>query len=388
MRKILFYSFCSLISFLSCQDSKLKTVIKKKEKNPSLFHPVPKDFLANNKFFIDSFFENRLNHSNFNGLFLIAKNGEIVYEKYSGFNHLDKKRKNKHNTPVHLASISKIFTAVAVLKYVEKNKIKLDGDVRLYLPEFPYPNISVRMLLNHRSGVPYYGYFTGKTWDKNSMLRNKDVLNLIIKHEFPLYFEPDSKFSYCNTNYALLALILERVTKQKFPQLLQQLIFEPLGMKNSFILDYDSVALNELPQSYDYRMRPEEFTFLDAVYGDKNMYSTPRDLFLFDKMLYDTTFLSQKMQNEMFKGYSYEREGKKNYGLGWRMVEETGKKTYLFHTGWWHGNTGCFTHLNQDTVCIIALSNKFDRSVFNVYELTQMLDNYPFENQVEIKRKK
>jgi CubicO group peptidase (beta-lactamase class C family) len=379
MRRTFFYSICLLLLCFSCDETKRKLIKSKEKTPPSLFNPVPKDFKANNQFFIDSFYDNCLNEKEFNGSFLIAKNGEIIYEKYAGFNHLNKKRRNKEQTPVHLASISKIFTAVAILKFVEKSKLNLDVDIRLYLPEFPYDGISIRMLLNHRSGVPYYGYFTYKTWNQDSILRNKDILKLLIKHRFPLYFESNSKFSYCNTNYSLLALILERISKQKFPQLMKELIFDPIGMKNSFILDFDSVDLNDLPQSYDVRMRPEEFTFLDAIYGDKNMYSTPRDLFLFDKILYDTLFLSKAMQKEMFQGYSYEKEGKKNYGLGWRMIEESGKKTYLFHTGWWHGNTGCFAHLDKDTVCIIALSNKFNRSVFKIHELTNLLGNYPFD---------
>ena len=113
------------------------------------------------------------------------------------------------------------------------------------------------------------------------------------------------------------------------------------------------------------------------------MYSTARDLLKMDIATYSTDFLSKKARNEIYKGYSYENPGTRNYGLGMRMVEVPDKKPYFFHTGWWHGNTGCYATLRGDTVCIIALSNAYTRSVYQVHRLTEMFDGYPFEYKAE-----
>lgn len=341
--------------------------------------PLPsKSFIKEKKIAASHFYENYLGGDRFNGMFLVAKNGKILFEKCNGYAIYESKQEIHSNTPLHLASISKVATCLAILRLVDKEKILLDEDIRNFLPEIPYEGISVRMLLNHRSGIPYYGYFTYKNWPLSKHLTNKDILLLLKKYKFPLNFPPDSHFAYCNTNYALLALIVEKVTHQRFPKAMKELIFDPLHMNNSFILDktYD---LDTISQSYNSGMVRQSFDYLDYVYGDKNMYSTARDLLKMDKGTYSNAFLSKSSKKEMFRGYSYERSGTRNYGLGIRMVELENKKPYFFHTGWWHGNTGCYATLRGDTVCIIALSNSYDRSVYQIKRLTPHFGNYPFE---------
>jgi hypothetical protein len=118
---------------------------------------------------------------------------------------------------------------------------------------------------------------------------------------------------------------------------------------------------------------------LDAVYGDKNIYSTPQDLLKFDLARNAPTFLNENLRSQIYKGYSNERKGTKNYGLGIRMIEwETGQKFY-FHNGWWHGNTSAYIPLSKDNVTIIALSNKFTRNVYAVKKLAPLFGDYPFE---------
>jgi CubicO group peptidase (beta-lactamase class C family) len=188
------------------------------------------------------------------------------------------------------------------------------------------------MLLNHRSGLRNYAYFTAElnNWDKKITLTNKDVLTILATKNIELEAIPGTRFSYCNTNYALLALVIEKITKKTYSKALQELIFEPLGMKNTFVFD-DITKQENVSQSYKRNYVRIAFDYLDQVYGDKNIYSTPRDLLQFDLALYSENFLSATMKAEMFKGYSYERKGTKNYGLGIRLLEfETGQK-YFFH---------------------------------------------------------
>lgn len=342
------------------------------------FAPVPADFRDQHLDSIRSFFEKRLLPEDFQGMVLFAKNGEVIYERYSGMANEAEGLRMSAETPVHVASISKTITAVTVLRLVDQGKIKLDEQVRTYLPELPYKGITVRMLLNHRSGIQYYGYFSDTLWSPKRPLTNKAILQVLKKHRPKLYFPSNTQFSYCNTNYALLALMVEKITGRSFPDAVSKLVFEPLGMTHSFIYTPKRKA-EKRALSYNSRSQLQEDNYLDLVYGDKNLYTTARDLLRFDKGTYSEAFLSKKIKAELFKGYSYENPGKANYGLGIRMREEKGKTTCYFHTGWWHGNTGCYTTLRKDTICMIVLSNHYTRRVFGINRLSALFGNYPFE---------
>lgn len=347
------------------------------------FNPVPKSFVPHYYDSISQFYRKHI-AEDFNGMFLVAKNGEIIYERYKGIaNHQFNKRVDKH-TPLHVASISKVVTAIIICKLADSNLVVLDKDIRSYLPEIMYSGITVRMLLNHRSGIPYYGYFPYSIWPADKNLTNQKIVQLLNTYKMPLYFPSNSQFSYCNTNYALLALIAERITHKKFPALAKEMIFEPLKMTDSFIND-GSQNSDSLARSYDSRNRLEPFTNLDGVYGDKNLYTTARDLLKLDKATYSNVFLSDSIKKQIFRGYSYERKGKSNYGLGYRMREDKGKSTLFFHTGWWHGNTGCYASLRKDTICMVIISNHYTRKVFGINRLSTLFGNYPYEPLIDTK---
>ena len=130
--------------------------------------------------------------------------------------------------------------------------------------------------------------------------------------------------------------------------------------------------------SYKGNYRKFGIDFLDHVYGDKNIYSTPRDLLKFDNARNASNFLSTALLKEMCKGYSYESKGIKNYGLGIRMREwETGQKLY-YHNGWWHGNTSSYITMPKEHAVIIALSNKFNRKTYQLKKLSVLFGDYPF----------
>ena len=348
------------------------------------FNAVPDSFYYAVKDSVKHYFQNVLELNDLNGAFLFAKNGKIIWEKYQGMADVENEKSFSADIPVHVASISKVATAVAVLRLVDQEKIELDKDIRSYLPLIPYEGVTVRMLLNHRSGIPYYGYFPQEIWPYSKNMTNQDVIRLLNNYKLPLYFPPGTQFSYCNTNYALLALIVEKVTKKSFPIAMYKLVFEPLKMDHTFIYQAWREALPHA-QSYNERGRLEPFEHLDKIYGDKNMFTTARDLLKLDMALYSDNFLSKKMQKEMLKGYSYEHPGKSNYGLGMRLREESGKKTFFFHTGWWHGNTGVFAHMRSDTICMIVISNHYTKKVFGINRMSMLFGNYPFEPLIDTK---
>lgn len=366
--------------FSATSENGLPSILASKVKYPKL----ESSFIVSKKASIQRFCDKYWSDEDRNFSFLVAKNGQIIYEKYQGIGDRIKDTKITTETPLHIASVSKVLTATAVLLLIDREKIDLNQKVNTILDNFPYPEISVKNLLSHRSGLRNYAYFTEDkgVWDRKKTLTNQDILNLFAEKNIQLEFPTDTHFSYCNTNYAMLSLIIEKITGLSYKEAMQEMIFKPLGMKNSYVFDYEKDINTAIP-SYKGNNVQLAWDYLDAVYGDKNIYSTPRDLLKFDLARNAPTFLNPKLRSQIYKGYSNEHKGTKNYGLGIRMVEwETGQKFY-FHNGWWHGNTSSYISLTKDNTTIIALSNKFTKNVYAVRKLAPLFGDYPFEFKEE-----
>lgn len=329
----------------------------------------PEDF---NRYYagIKEYYEKNLVGRGFNGGILVAKKGRIIFEDYHGFFNLQKKDSLNSHSAFHLASVSKTFTAMAVLKLAEMGKLSLTDSIQKFLPSFPYGNITVKLLLNHRSGLPNYIHFMEKLgWNKKQYCSNQDVLDYMIKYK-PVASSPNTHFNYCNTNYALLALIIEKASGQTYADFLKQFFFKPLHMNDTYVFNMATDSATAMP-SYDWRGKQEGYTFLDTGFGDKNIYSTPEDLFKWDQALYTNQLFTKETMEEAFTPYSNEKPGVRNYGLGWRMnVYPDGKKV-IYHNGWWHGNNTVFIRMIQDSVTIIVLGNKYNRAI---YESKKMAD--------------
>lgn len=330
--------------------------------------------------FVDSAF----GRGRFNGCVLVAKNGEVVYEKYSGFrNPVVHKDSISPSTPFHLASVSKTFTAMAIMKLQEEGKLKIEDEVSKYLTGFPLPGVTIKTLLNHRSGIPnYVHYMENLGWDRRKQMTNKDVLDFIIANHSKIQIgPPDRRFSYSNTNYALLALIIEKVTGQTYPEYMRLAFFEPLAMKDTYVFTMADSA--KFLQSYFYSGRQYAFDYIDQVYGDKNIYSTPRDILKWDQALYGD-FFTKKTLDSAFTGYSFEKPGINNYGLGWRMFNLKNGKKFVYHNGWWHGNRTAFYRMPDDKATIIAFSNNDFTRVYSCKKIADIFGNY-FKNPEEEK---
>lgn len=336
-----------------------------------------KDSILNN---LNLYYNTIWEQGDLSGGFLVAKGDEILFEKYKGFARENNSVPIDKNVPLHVASISKTITAMAVLKLVEAHKINLHDKVTKYFPKFPYPEVEVFHLLSHRSGLPKYEYFLEKIQNLNpkKFLTNKEVLNLLIQYKPDLSRNTNTGFEYCNTNYMLLALIVEKVTQTSFPDAMQQIVFKPLKMKHTFI--FQPKDSTKAAQSFYYkgnRVHPTDR--LDWIYGDKNCYTTPRDLFNFSKAMFADNFLRKSLKDSIFTPYSNEKPGVNNYGLGFRMkVFDNGEKL-TFHNGWWHGSNATFAHLLKSKVTIIAIGNKFSRRIYTALSLSGLFENYPIE---------
>jgi CubicO group peptidase (beta-lactamase class C family) len=367
------------------EKSEEDAIVKTNENGLPIMMPMQKEMPALTKSFIDDkkystsiFFENLWSEKNDNVAFLVAKNGQIIYENYMGFANKRTGEMITKDMPLHIASVSKVLTATAILMLVDAKKIKLDQKVTTLIDGFPYPEVTIQTLLNHRSGMRNYAYFTDKgNWDQHKTLTNQDIVTVMNKDNIQLETKTDTHFSYCNTNYAMLALVIEKVTGMPYPKAMKEMIFDPLGMTNTFVFDITKDRENIAP-SYKGNMEIA-IDYLDGVYGDKNIYSTPRDLLKFDKARYASFFLNADLLKKIYKGYSYESKGTKNYGLGVRMIEWEKGEPFYFHNGWWHGNTSSFITLRKEKVTIIVLSNKYTHKTYQSKRLASLFGDYPFK---------
>lgn len=338
---------------------------------------------------IDSYYKNVWEKGDLWGGFLVAKGDEILYEGYRGFTQDNKQGPVNDTVALHVASISKSITAMAVMKLIEAGKLELDAPLTQYFPKFPYPKVTVFTLLSQRSGLPKYEYFIEKIEPEPAELSkeyisNQDILNLLIRYKPDLARETNTGFMYCNTNYALLALLVEHATKIPFPEAMQQIVFRPLKMKHTYILqekDMESAA-----KSF-YQRGPRVYPYdrLDLIYGDKNVYTTPRDLLNFSKAMFAKNFLREDLYKMVFEPYSNERPGINNYGLGFRMKVFNENEKLTYHNGWWHGTNSVFGHLLKSNVTIIAIGNKYSSRVYTTLALSGLFENFPYETEKLVK---
>ena len=313
----------------------------------------------------------------FNGGIVVAKNGNIIFEAYNGSGNPRGADSMTDTTALHIASVSKTFTAMAVLKLWQDGKLTIDDEFSKYFPAFNYPGVTIRTLLNHRSGLPNYVHFMENMgWNKKVNITNQDVLDFLItrKQEIPNIGTPNRGFTYCNTNYALLALLIEKTSGINYGSYLKQTFFDPLQMKHTFV--YSKTDSGKVTQSYDWKGGLIPFNFLDQVYGDKNIYSTPRDLQTWDRALTSNLFFTPKTLAEAYAPYSNEKPGVRNYGLGWRMNNLPSGKKMIYHNGWWHGNNAAFIRLIADSATIIVLGNKYNRGIYHAKDLANIFGNY------------
>lgn len=375
------WSYLFILSFLVCcgqhsqptsnavtKDSLSITIPSEEPLSSQDFH----HYSAATKHFFDSLFMR-----GFNGSVLVAKNGEIVYERYSGFTEPRKKTDsiNAH-TPFHLASVSKTFTAMAILKLWEQGKLEIHDPVSKYLAGFPYPDCTVKNLLSQRSGLSNYVHFMDQSgWDRRKFLSNGDLLQYINTHkEYVQRALPGRHFEYSNTNYALLALIIEKVSGQSYAEFMAKNFFIPLHMDDSYVFNLSDTE--KAMKSFKRYGRPYPLEYLDLVYGDKNIYSTSHDLLKWDLALRTGVLFKKSTLDSAYMPYSFEKPGKRNYGLGWRMILVPNGKKLIYHNGWWHGNRTVFIRMLDEDATIIALCNNDNTRVYASKKLCDLFGNY------------
>lgn len=323
---------------------------------------------------LDTLFTKLYNANAFNGNVLIAKGKNIIYQRSFGFGIKETNTKLNDSSLFQLASVSKVITGIAALLLHEQGKLNLETKVSDILADFPYRDVTVKHLLSHRSGLPNYTYFFGEyVKDSLPVLNNQNVLDVMIRYKPKAWLSPGVRFNYCNTNYALLALIIEKVSQKSYSTFLKEELFQPLGMNNSYTaLTIDSTK-EHLTRGYTIKYGNIASDRFDGVLGDKGVYTTTYDLFLLSTALYQQKLLSRETQQLAYTPNSPEKK-LSNYGLGWRMKSMNEADKEVFHNGWWHGYRTSFHRRFKDSLTVIVLSNRLNKSVYATWRIYGAID--------------
>ncbi|MCF6240243.1 MAG: beta-lactamase family protein [Bacteroidales bacterium] len=318
---------------------------------------------------IDAWFKKLYKNSRFNGNILVAQNGIILYENSYGY--ADYKRKDtltlRHR--FQIGSVSKQFTAMAVMILHERGLLDYSDSIQKFFPDFPYKGITVYQLLTHRSGLPNYNYFCDFYTDRETTVYNSDVLHLMIDSVPAVYYPPNHGFHYCNTNYALLAAIVEQVSAMPFELFANKEIFNKAGMWNTTIFVKDKHdRIYKSAKGYHYKWLEALHTYQDGVTGDKGVYTTVEDLLRWDKALYENKLIADSSLQKAFEFPQVRKNSIHAYGFGWRLRKCIDGSKIIYHGGWWRGFNALFVRDIKNKVTIVILSNIRTRSFSNSYQ--------------------
>ncbi len=330
---------------------------------------------------LDSLFSYLHKRRGFNGTVLVTKYDKVVFEKAFGYADFYRKDSLTTQTAFQLGSVSKQFTAMAIMMLKEQGKLRYEDSVQQYFPAFPYKGITIRQLLTHRSGLPNYTYFSDKLWpDRRKPMNNEDVVNLMNAYKPPVYYKPNTHFDYSNTGYSLLAAIVAKASDMPFATFMHKRIFGPLQMTHTFMYSEDLITMTgKVATGHTGGRQKRTSDYLDTVLGDKGIFSTVEDLYKWDQALYTQKLVTHQTLEEAFTGTHQKAKKDEDYGFGWRIKPVENGDTVVYHGGLWHGYTTYLLRNPKDHSALIVLSNWPNGSLKHLEEVRRLL--YPPQPQ-------
>lgn len=317
----------------------------------------------------------------FSGVVLIADKGKPVYHKAFGYRNVETKTPLDTTDIFELASVSKQFTATVIMMLKEEGKLLYDERVEKYLPNLPYPNITIRHLLTHTSGLPDYQAIMDKHWDKSKVANNDDILVYLKKYHPPSVFAPGEKYTYSNTGYVLLASIAEKASGKDFIEFCRERIFQPLQMKNTDIRSLEEKkSMENFALGHIYVEEREKYVRADSFpssnytiwlgnrKGPGRISSTAFDLLKWDRALYTEKIISQSALQEAFTAYTLNNDSLSHYGFGWILEEKPGAGKIVWHDGDNPGYKTIIIRLVDKDKTIIVLCNNAHGKFKNLME--------------------
>ncbi|WP_194775320.1 serine hydrolase domain-containing protein [Pararhodonellum marinum] len=306
----------------------------------------------------------------FSGILLLAIDGEVVFEKATGYRSYEQKIPLKATDVFEMASVSKQFTAMMVMKCAEKGLLTYEDELTDYL-DVPYPGISIRQLLTHTNGLPDYQEVMDKHWDKSRVADNGDILEYLRKYQPPMLAQPGEKYEYSNTAYVFLASIVEKVTGRDFIELSREWIFQPLGMGNTDIRTLEekakvsNFAAGHLKNENGNYVNANKFHSSDYTVwlgnrkGPGRVSSTAQDLLIWDQALYSGNLVNNETMELAFTPQPLNDGSLSNYGFGWDLEEDEHFGKIVSHTGDNPGYKTLIMRFIDQNKTLILLNNNY-----------------------------
>lgn len=342
---------------------------------------------------LDSLFSMLCKQQQFNGSVLIAEKGKIIFEKGYGYRNEETKQLNNGNTIFELASCSKQFTAAAIVLLKRQGKLSYEDKISKYLPELSFwDKVTIADLLHHTSGIPEFIGNLDTGADSTKIATNKDLIRFYAAKKDTLQFEPKSRHRYCNTNYALLASIIERVSGKSYADFLQQNIFKPLKMQHTFVYSR-RIQARKLPNfaiGYAWahgsfkKVTPDQPEYgeymahtYDGIVGAAKVNATVEDVYKWINALKSNSLLSKAEFEEMTAVTQTSRGRDLDYGFGF-MLSKGANRFSFGHNGSWDGYASLIFHNMLKDRTVIILQN-FKLGVFPYNNIVQILEDKPLE---------
>lgn len=331
----------------------------------------------------------------FNGSVLILQKGNIIYQRSTGYASFETRFPNTDTTHFNLASVSKPFTAIAVLQLVHKRKLKLSDLLVQYFPDFPYPAVSIIQLLSHTSGLPEADQYEKPyiVAHPSEILSNQKIYDDLVKLNVPALAAAGEKHFYNNLNYILLALLVEKITRVPFAHYMRQNIFRRAGMMHTYVREPVSpnTARYFQPTFYDTTFYHVDSITNRKIYtdyhlggtcGDNNVVTTMQDMVLFDKALRNGKLLPAELVKQMYRavklanGALFFTGGKKTYTLGWNINERNSRGQFaVWHDGSLVGlTTILFKNLTDDITYIVYENRNVPNFFRRFLAITDVMD--------------
>ncbi len=317
---------------------------------------------------------------------LVAKNGKVIYEKAFGMANLELSVPLKTNHVFEIGSVSKQFTAVAILMLQERGKLNVNDPITKYLPHYPTHGhtITIHHLLTHTSGIVNYTNLDEWTKIWRQDLTVKEVID-IFKNE-PMDFAPGEKFSYSNSGYILLGAIIENASGSSYQEFIENQIFEPVGMKQSYYGSHKTIIPERASgyQKNNEEITNAEFLSMTQPYAAGSLMSTVGDLNLWNEALKSNKLISEESKNLAQKDYDLNNGESTNYGYGWMPNEVQGSKC-VEHGGGIFGFFSFVVYLPTEDIFVAILSNTDYNNVSDIaIKVAAIAMGKPYGDEKEI----
>ncbi|UZJ64498.1 serine hydrolase [Sphingobacterium sp. KU25419] len=310
-------------------------------------------------YLLDSLVKNELPNNAPGTAIYVTKGNQILYQKAIGKSNIEQDVDLSLDHVFRLGSVSKQFTACAILKLIEEGKLSLQDDIRIYIPDFPKKNkiITIEALLTHTAGVRNYTGLVSFTEE----LKRKDLSPMALINLFkdePLEYEPGTDYKYTNSGYILLGYIIEKVTGQTYATYIEETIFKPLGMKHSYFDNPDHVIKGRV-SGYSRRngsYQNANFLSMTLPYAAGSLASTPIDIQIWYHALYDGKFLKPETLKNAFTSYKLINGRSTGYGYGWEIGNIKGILS-VKHVGLINGFYTYVAYLPEEQIAISIFRN-------------------------------